>query len=776
MTFNAVKWVFFLTASGTVIKLTLMKTIPPYSQRLRFFFRVLLALPLFAALAQADDGTWTGGGTGSGDPAVYGWDDAGNWADGDIAGGTSSNTDTATFGDVTNRNVLVDDNRVIGSINFTLNEDSGYTFSGATLGLSHGGALTQVSHANHTFNNDLVLLPESPTLAGVYTITDNNTSRNFTFNGNISGGTTTAGVTLILDGIRDTGTEFRGVISDGGAEEGLHLVINNTWAPNRPGITLIGDNTYTGGTTLFSSRTDRQVYVRVATDTPFGTGLVTGNRFWLVRDASSTQTSFTFANDFRVSDLMRVETSSGGDTTFNGNIILDPGTSGEVTFIRDATYNGVISEADGPAALRLPSIGSDGIIFNAANTFSGGLILAQSYGFGNDSVRLGPNGTVGTGPIVVESAGAFGGDDRTLPNAVVINGVFETTGATIYTFTGPVTIGSETTHNPALNSQGSDSGGMIFRGVISDGGNNQPLRLNRGTFVWAADNALTGTITVERVTLQIGEGGSTGLIGSSAVVLGGQSNAPAVIFDRTGSYTVENAFSNSASDGGGTITFQGGGTATLTGTSTWTPHGDATNALVVANGTTVLIDGSHTAPSGNYVIQSGATLGGSGSIDLGGIGSISITAGSFLAPGSLNSAGTLNIDAILDLSLLNGDSSNLIFRLGSVSDQIVFGNNASILGELNFGDFDFVAGAGFGGGTYDLFVFDDVFNNALFLGNTTTGTINGLEAELFLNGSSLSLTVIPEPATVAAILGAMTLGLVMWRRRTRAGARVMTDS
>lgn len=279
----------------------------------------------------------------------------------------------------------------------------------------------------------------------------------------------------------------------------------------------------------------------------------------------------------------------------------------------------------------------------------------------------------------------------------------------------------------------------------------------------------------DSTTLEIGDGGTSGLIGTGDVEMGINSNNPGnfarLTFNRSDAYTVANDLS-----GFGTLTITGDGAATFTGDSTFeNPGTNATYgneadgsediAVVVTSGSTFLMDGTHVAPSGDYVIESGATLGGSGLIDLGGIGSISLAAGSFLAPGSLNTPGTLNIDAVVDFIVLDGSSEALVFRLGSASDQIVFGNAASILGELNFGDFNFITGMGFGAGTYDLFVFDDVFNNGLFLGSDTTGTLNGFASELNLDANTLSLTVIPEPATVGAILGALVLGLAFWRRK-----------
>lgn len=156
----------------------------------------LLLVPLFAAQA----GTWTGDGTV--DDGAWNWNEVANWDD-SIPGTTSgiSNTDTATFGTVDNRVVRVDEDRVIGDIVFGLSPGS-YTFTGETLGLSHGGTMTVgVStlgdeNVDHTFENDLVLLPENSTSDGAYTIEDFVIDENLYIDGHVSGGETTGTITL----------------------------------------------------------------------------------------------------------------------------------------------------------------------------------------------------------------------------------------------------------------------------------------------------------------------------------------------------------------------------------------------------------------------------------------------------------------------------------------------------------------------------------------------------------------------------------------------------
>ncbi|MDY0164953.1 MAG: autotransporter-associated beta strand repeat-containing protein [Thermoguttaceae bacterium] len=108
-----------------------------------------------------------------------------------------------------------------------------------------------------------------------------------------------------------------------------------------------------------------------------------------------------------------------------------------------------------------------------------------------------------------------------------------------------------------------------------------------GTLVLAGTNTYEGTTRIDAGTLQVGDGGTTGTLGTGPVV-----NNTALVFDRSGALTVSGAIS-----GPGTIVQRGEGTVTLAGPNTHTgPIHVKAGVLDVAHASAlgagdVLIDG-----------------------------------------------------------------------------------------------------------------------------------------------------------------------------------------
>jgi autotransporter-associated beta strand protein len=93
-----------------------------------------------------------------------------------------------------------------------------------------------------------------------------------------------------------------------------------------------------------------------------------------------------------------------------------------------------------------------------------------------------------------------------------------------------------------------------------------------GTMTLTAPNAYTGTTSILGGELRVGAAGSTGTLGTGAVV-----NQATLVFDRGDVHTVANAIS-----GTGVVRKEGSGTLTLSGTS------DYTGETIVNSGTLAL--------------------------------------------------------------------------------------------------------------------------------------------------------------------------------------------
>ena len=177
-------------------------------------------------------------------------------------------------------------------------------------------------------------------------------------------------------------------------------------------------------------------------------------------------------------------------------------TNTNTTFIRSGVFEGVITGTTG-----IEKIGTGVLTLSGANTYSGtttitaGLLIIGTGG---------TTGTLGTGAVVNNGALLVNRSDL-IPVANDISGT-----------------------------------GSVFQA----GG---------GTLVLTGNNIYSGGTNISAGTLQVGDGGSTGTLGTGSVT-----NDAALVFNRSDTITVSNAIS-----GIGTLTQAGGGTTILTGTNTY---------------------------------------------------------------------------------------------------------------------------------------------------------------------------------------------------------------
>jgi len=327
-----------------------------------------------------------------------------------------------------------------------------------------------------------------------------------------------------------------------------------------------------------------------------------------------------------------------GDNTYNlksltgsGNINLG-GNSFNIT--NGATYTGNLS---GTGGLRV----AGETTLSGSNSFSGGIEAvsgqlnvnsASALGVGTLTLRNGTQFRNSSGSAVVNSGN----------NAVLINGTNDFTGGILNLGSGTVTLGGASRLNTTggeLILGGNLSGSSTFAkdgiGTLTLAGSNSTTSfvvLDYGTLALANTNALAnanlylyGTTANKKTTFalagnnnyNIGElsGTSTGIldIGANTVTLGGSG--------RSGS------FAGQITGSGGNLTKAGAGTVTLTGASDYSGQTTVSGGKLVVDGTL-----SQSAVS----VQSGATLGGSGTVS-----ALTIASGGTLAAG--NSPGELTV-------------------------------------------------------------------------------------------------------------------------------------
>jgi hypothetical protein len=194
------------------------------------------------------------------------------------------------------------------------------------------------------------------------------------------------------------------------------------------------------------------------------------------------------------------------------------------------------------------------------------------------------------------------------------------------------------------------------------------------------------------------------------------------------------------------------------------------------NGDVAIGAGSTFNLDSSFALQSGKTLSGAGLINAN--ATLSTAGGAIIAPGdggigSLTFDGAGNSGAVLDAT---GASFNFDFAGGNLSDGLAFYNYNA--GDLVLGST--LNGTGVTAGTYQLFSFfsDNGLTAAttgdLFDGLSLGTGFDGFDASFDYAGSGISLTLtvsaVPEPATYAALAGALALGFAALRRRRRHSA------
>lgn len=435
-----------------------------------------------------------------------------------------------------------------------------------------------------------------------------------------------------------------------------------------------------------------------------------------------------------------------GSGIFLAGSVNNSVSNGNTVTIADTLGGGIDAQITGG----LTKSGLGTLVLTGNNSFTGGTTLAGG------TLSVASNSHLGD----ASSSLTFNG------------GMLQVTGTTFTSTTRPITMG--------VNGGGFDiaASGNTFTVSQAIGGTGGLTKSGPGTLVLTGNNSYSGGTTINSGFLQIGNGGTTGSLGTGTVV-----NNSVMTIHRSDDVTLANNI-----NGSGGIIKRGAGTLTLSGTGS--------SFLYIEQGNVVLT-GNYSATTGISFVSFGASISGTGS--LGG----SLQGAGLFSPG-VNGTGVLSINGTLTMG---NDSSFLVEMQGTTADtgydQISLTssyllNNTVLLAD-RLGAFEAPFLSSFviiknpsgllGGGTFagladgDLFDFDgqvfqiryNVPNNYIvdptglqtgFAGITWAGD-NGFGNYGADNGGNIVIAAVPEPASMV-MLSAISLaaaGYAGYRRR-----------
>lgn len=454
------------------------------------------------------------------------------------------------------------------------------------------------------------------------------------------------------------------------------------------------------------------------------------------------------------------------DTTPDRQVTLQGGSGGTASLTFDDT--------DGISEINISTVA--GIPLQFGNTGSLSIL-------GDDNLRISVTGT--TNPVRLSTNVDWSGQTGKVTLAA---GRFQTENSNVLPGAAELEIGS----------------GVQVRALLHNGSTirNQSIKgLGGGdstSFFGTSDNAAGDA------TLTLG----SGTTGADTYTFGGTLGGDG--------FTTTAGNQNSRFD----LTKTGSGTQKFSGTSLVT-------GTTTINGGAILINGTHyadTSTSGNlaavstrgdYAVNSGGTLGGTGTIRPydtagGSTAMIAIASGGTLSPGD-GGIGTLTLDNTASarpvLSFATGGLAVFDLGAGVTADKLSILGSSTLAAEVSFnstvlnfndltggllssgdyllieGDANVSASTGFGGLTFGESYTGTSHSGTAITGGLAIGTGLGsyTGSQLFLVGNdvylnlSASVSAVPEPSTYAALAGAGALGFAVWRRRGRGtGRRAVT--
>ncbi|HIM39854.1 MAG TPA: autotransporter domain-containing protein [Methylophaga aminisulfidivorans] len=586
----------------------------------------------------------------------------------------------------------------------------GTTIDDGTLQIGNGGTSGTLGTGNVTNNSALVFnRSDDSSYTGVISGTGT-VSKDGAGTLTLSGNNTYSGTTTISDGTLQVGNGgTSGTLGNGNVTNNSALVFNRSDDSSYNGVisgtgtvskdgagtlTLSGTNTYSGGTTINDGT------ISIGALANLGSGALT-------LDGGTLQTTSSFTSN-------RGTTLGASGGSFN----IDAG----ITLTQSANISGSGS---------LTKTGEGTLVLSGSNnSFTGGTVVADGRLIALDGGAIAKAGNITNNAIVEFQIGLNASEYHY--DQISGTGSLIKSGAGNVVLNGNNTYTGGTTISEGILSIGGTAGSIT--GDILNNGELRLLRTNDYTFAGdisgtgsvsnylSGTTTLTGNNTYSGITyirdgiLQIGDGGTSGTLGTGNVT-----NNSALVFNRSDDSGYAGVIS-----GTGSVTKEGVGNFNLTGTNTYTGATTVNAGILSVNGS---ISNSTTT------VNSGGTLGGTGTV-----GDVFINGGTF-APG--NSIGTINVSGNVDFS--GGGNYDVEVDAAGNSDKIVATGSATLTsGIVNVKaapgtyayatDYTILTASGGLGGT----TFDSVNADLAFLTPTLSYDANNVFLKLTRNDVSFN--------------------------------------
>jgi Ca2+-binding RTX toxin-like protein len=453
--------------------------------------------------------------------------------------------------------------------------------------------------------------------------------------------------------------------------------------------------------------------------------------------------------------------------TLNGNIQFNTTGSTLTFFTTDtATYSGTVS---GTGSIRQDSAGQTAIL-TGNNTNTGATFIF------NGTLQIGNGGTtgsLGTGAVISSGTLSINRPNLDITNAisgpgnvVIQSGNTVFTGANSYSGTTSITTGAFLQINSSIGSGNILNDGHLYfnstsnhvlNGIISGNG----LLIVSGSVTLTNDSNFSGQTNIDFLTLNIGNGGSTGSLGAGAIV-----NNSALHFNRNGSfYTVANAIS-----GTGNVQFSGSAFASLTGANSYSGTTTVNSGAilrvesnigagnVINNGEIDFVKpGSSAVASvisgtGNVVVGTGAatslTMTGSNTYS----GVTIVGANAVLHIGDGGTTGSLGSGAVINNGNLNFN------RMG---DGYAIANAISGVGNVSFGGL---------AGSISISGANSYSGLTIIAASATIQVFSNLGSGNIINAGSLTISKVGASTIASAISGTGELAITSGANLTLTGA------